>query len=177
MLLKRRNLPYTALLVGVIYVIFAPKEQQMNVFLSGYSYWDNTPPASAAIARPVVHTQAAGTGTYDDPITLAVGHAIHFNRSFMDYPTGTRFYFPRLRKYAIVEDVCGDGRTPQNGPCHIGYKGYDWLDIYVDGSQAGTLTADECMANITGIQPTIVNPKRRYRVHAGPITEGGCQVF
>lgn len=177
MLLKRRNLPYTALLIGAIYLVLAPKEKQIDVFLTGYSYWDNTPRASAAIARPVVHTQAAGTGTYKDPVTLAVGHSIYFNRSFMDFPTGTRFYFPRLRKYAIVEDLCGDGRTPQNGPCHIGYKGHAWLDIYVDGSVAGNQVANDCMADITGIQPAIMNPKAKYRVVAGPITEGGCQLF
>ena len=140
MLLKRRNLPFTILIAAAIYVIVAPKEQQMDVFLTGYSYWDNTPRASAAIARPVVHTQAAGTGTYDDPITLAVGHSIHFDRSFMDFPTGTRFYVPRLRKYAIVEDLCGDGNKPQ-------------------------------------LQAVIVRPKPKYRVQAGPITEGGCVTF
>tara|TARA_R110000787_G_scaffold180356_1_gene292461 strand:- start:168 stop:701 length:534 start_codon:yes stop_codon:yes gene_type:complete len=177
MLLKRRNLPFTILIAAAIYVIVAPKEQQMDVFLTGYSYWDNTPRASAAIARPVVHTQAAGIGTYDDPITLAVGHSIHFDRSFMDFPTGTRFYVPRLRKYAIVEDLCGDGNKPQHGPCHSGYEGYIWLDIYVDGSQAGNQSANECMAKITGLQAVIVRPKPKYRVQAGPITEGGCVTF
>ncbi|WP_254693110.1 hypothetical protein [Sulfitobacter sp. SK011] len=177
MLLKPRNLTLIAVIAASIYVIVSPKERQMNVFLTGYSYWDNTPRASAAIARPVIHAQAAGIGTFEDPITLAVGHSIYFGRSFMDFPTGTRFYFPLLRKYAIVEDLCGDGRTPQNGPCHIGYEGHPWLDIYVDGSEAGNQNANDCMADITGIQPAIVNPKRRYRVHAGPITEGGCQVF
>ena len=177
MLLRKRNLLITALFVAVVYLIWAPKEKQMDVFLTGYSFWDNTPRGSAIIARPVVHTQAAGTGTYADPITLAVGHSIYFNRSFMNFPTGTRFYFPKLRKYAIVEDLCGDGRTPQDGPCHIGYQGHPWLDIYVDGHQSGNQAATECMANITGIQPAIVNPKTRYRVHPGPLTEGGCQVF
>lgn len=177
MLLKRRNLPFTAIIAALIYVIIAPKEQQIDVFLTGYSYWDNTPRASAAIARPVVHTEAAGTGTFEDPITLAVGHSIYFDRSFMDFPTGTRFYIPRLRKYAIVEDLCGDGKKPQHGPCHSGWEGYTWLDIYVDGSKAGNQVANECMAKITGIQPVIVRPKAMYRVQAGPITEGGCEVF
>lgn len=177
MLLKRRNLPFTAVIVGLLYLIISPKEQQMDVFVTGYSYWDNTPRASAAIARPVVHTEAAGIGTYEDPITLAVGHSIYFDRSFMDFPTGTRFYLPRLRKYAIVEDLCGDGNKPQHGPCHSGWEGYPWLDIYVDGSEAGNQVANECMAKITGVQPVIIRPKPRYRVHAGPITEGGCEVF
>ena len=107
----------------------APRE--FRAFLTGYSYWDNTPPGSAAIARPVIHKLAGGTGTYADPITLAVGHRIDRGRQTLDYPAGTRFYFPRIQKYAIVEDVCGDGPTPQNGPCFVGHKGYPWLDIYV----------------------------------------------
>jgi len=99
----------------------------MTVFLTGYSYWDNTPPASAIIGRPVIHHIAAGTGTYDDPVTLAVGWRIDENKVSEDFQPGTRFYIPRLRKYAIVEDLCGDGAKPQSGPCHIGWEGYPWL--------------------------------------------------
>lgn len=53
-------------------VIWMPKERRMTVFLTGYSYWDNTPPASAIIGRPVLHEVAAGVGTYDDPVTLRI---------------------------------------------------------------------------------------------------------
>ena len=91
----------------------ASAEQQFNAFLTGYSYWDNTPRESSQIARPEVHRQAGGSGTYRDPVTLAVGHVKHGGRSVMDFPAGTRFYIPRLQKYAIVEDLCGDGNTPQ----------------------------------------------------------------
>ncbi|CUH88558.1 hypothetical protein PH5382_02494 [Phaeobacter sp. CECT 5382] len=151
-----------------------PSEQSMNVYLTGYSYWDNTPRGSAQIARPVIHRSAGGTGTYDDPVTLAVGHIKTGTRSVMDYPAGTRFYIEKLRKYAIVEDLCGDGNTPQYGPCHSGYQGHDWLDIYVGGRSVGEAHSDRCMYSITGIQNVILNPQRGYEVHPGEISTSTC---
>ena len=64
------------LVLVLLGITWLPKERHMTVFLTGYSYWDNTPPASAIIGRPVIHQFAAGTGTYDDPVTLAVGWRI-----------------------------------------------------------------------------------------------------
>lgn len=149
----------------------------MTVFLTGYSFWDNTPAGSAIIGRPVIHDTAGGTGTYQDPITLAVGWRIWLNWHLEDFEPGTRFYIPRLRKYAVVEDLCGDGLTPQNGPCHTGWKGHIWLDIYVDGSTTDAKTADHCMAQLTGIQLVIIHPRPEYRVAPGRIVEAGCEIF
>lgn len=146
----------------------------MTVFLTGYSYWDNTPRGSARIARPVVHQSAGGTGTYEDPITLAVGHVKRGGQSTMDYPAGTRFYVQNLRKYAIVEDLCGDGDNPQDGPCHSGYQGYEWLDIYVGGRSVGENLSNACMNRITGIQTVILNPQRGYSVLPGEISTSTC---
>ncbi len=152
------------------------QEQVFTAYITGYSYWDNTPRGSVAIARPVIHRGAGGVGTYDDPVTIAVGHTIIGQRQTLDYPAGTRFYLARLQKYAIVEDVCGDGHQPQNGPCHSGHQGNPWLDIYVDGRRAGEAAADSCMRRITGLQQLRINPRRGYPVTAGPITESGCPV-
>lgn len=150
------------------------KGQRFSVYLTGYSFWDNTPPGSAAIARPVIRQRAGGSGTYSDPITIAVGHSFATGRQVLDFPAGTRFYFPALRRYAIVEDVCGDGPTPQYGPCHVGYNGMPWLDIYVDGSDAGQHAANACMNRITGIHEVIVAPSRGLPVVAGALAESGC---
>lgn len=177
MQIKKTCLQVTMALGLMLGAGVAQAEQQFSTFLTGYSYWDNTPRGSTAIARPVLHRGAGGTGTYADPVTLAVGHVKRGGRSIMDFPAGTRFYFPRLRKYAIVEDLCGDGNAPQNGPCHSGYKGYVWLDIYVDGRRAGNAAANQCMRRLTGIQRAIINPKRNYPVEKGAITETGCRVF
>ncbi|MFS4581368.1 hypothetical protein [Phaeobacter sp. C3_T13_0] len=152
-------------------------EVRFEGYLTGYSYWDNTPPGSAAIARPVLRRQAGGTGTFNDPITIAVGHAIRRGRQKLDFPAGTRFYIERLRKYAIVEDVCGDGHQPQNGPCHIGKNGRPWLDIYIGGKQNSVRDTERCMNRLTGMQPIRLNPRRGYPVARGEISASGCQVF
>lgn len=146
-----------------------------RAYVTGYSYWDNTPARSAAIARPVIHRKAGGTGTYSDPVTVAVGHVKRGGRSKMDFPAGTRFYFPDLQKYGIVEDLCGDGHSPQNGPCHSGYRGYAWLDIYVGGKHVSAATADRCMRSITGLQPVILNPSPGLPVHVGEIAMSNCR--
>ena len=150
------------------------KGQKFSVYLTGYSYWDNTPPGSAAIAKPVIRDRAGGSGTYHDPITIAVGHSFATGRQELDFPAGTRFYFPALRRYAIVEDVCGDGPTPQYGPCHIGRNGLPWVDIYVDGRRAGQGAANACMRQITGVHQVIVAPPQDYPVVVGALTESGC---
>jgi len=152
-------------------------EVRFEAYVTGYSYWDNTPPGSAAIAHPVIHRSAGGTGTYDDPITLAVGHRIDGSRRSIDYPVGTRFYLEGLRKYAIVEDLCGDGSRPQDGPCHSGHQGRPWLDIYVDGAQSPRSASNACMARLTRFHDVIQNPAPDYPVVAGALTESGCQVF
>jgi hypothetical protein len=151
--------------------------EQFDIYLTGYTYWDNTPPGSAAIARPVLRKKAGGTGTWKSPITIAVGHRIENGRQTLDYPEGTRFYLPRLRKYAIVEDVCGDGPTPQAGPCHSGYMGLPWLDIWIGGKSLSPEDADACARRITAVQPIILNPPRDLPVQKGEIATTGCIVF
>ncbi|MDU8929826.1 hypothetical protein RXV86_20765 [Alisedimentitalea sp. MJ-SS2] len=164
--------------VGVTPVRTAPNRAvPMQIYLTGYSYWDNTPRGSARIARPVIHRQAGGTGTYNDPITVAVGHSKRGGRSRMDFPAGTRFYFPRIQKYGIVEDLCGDGPRPQNGPCHSGYSGLPWLDIYVGGRSVSARQADRCMASITGVQAAVINPARGMPVQAGEISLSTCRAI
>ena len=152
-------------------------ETAFNIYLTGYSYWDNTPPGSAEISKPVIHRKAGGKGTYSDPITIAVGHVIIGSRQTLDFKAGTRFYIPNLRKYVIVEDVCGDGHRPQDGPCHTGRNGLPWLDIYVDGRRSASGEATQCARRITSVQKIIMNPSRDYPVVSGPLTESGCQVF
>lgn len=157
--------------------VTGPREQRITAYLTGYSYWDNTPPGSAAIARPVIHRRAGGTGTYENPVTIAVGHRIDGRRQTLDYPEGTRFYVERLRKYAIVEDVCGDGNNPQDGPCHSGYKGHPWLDIYIGGARQTRTETNACAYRITALQDIVINPRPGYPVSSGEITAAGCEVF
>lgn len=154
-----------------------------NTYTTGYGYPDNTPKNSAAIALPVLHTTAGGTGTFADPITIAVGHVISGGKDTPDFPAGTKFYIPNVRAYFIVEDLCGDGNTPQNGPCHNLTAKNDsapagaklWLDMWVGGvgqTSKGTIACEE---QLTDLHTVIENPAPNYAVVAGQLYTGTCR--
>jgi hypothetical protein len=135
--------------------------QVTKAYLTGYSYFDNSPPGSADISHPVLHNVAGGTGTYSDPITLAVGHSLTGGRDVLDWRSGTRFYVPNLRRYFIVEDTCGDGSHPQAGPCHVGYPAAatTWLDLWIGGKGGTNSGSNACMDAITGVWSVVINPQ------------------
>ena len=148
-----------------------------TAFVTGYSWFDNTPVGSAAISHPVLHRRAGGNGTYANPITVAVGHSLATGRDVLDYRAGTRFYVPHLRRYFIVEDTCGDGPTPQKLPCHTVTGAPSgttkWIDVYVGGGPTSTAgAAAACASKITGLRTMIVNPRPTYVVVKGPILNG-----
>ncbi|GGT14990.1 MULTISPECIES: cysteine/serine endopeptidase inhibitor [Streptomyces] len=145
-----------------------------NAFTTGYTWFDNTPRGSAQISHPVVHDEAGGTGTWEDPITLAVGHVNEGGKDTLDYPAGTRFYFPKVRRYFIVEDACGDGGSPQDGPCHnldsAPEGATTWLDMYVGGGSGDSESAaDECLGKVTGLTTVIQDPADDLPVVEGPL--------
>jgi hypothetical protein len=151
--------------------------QTIHAYITGYSWFDNTPPGSSGISNPVLHQVAAGSGTYADPTTVAVGHSIINGRDILDWPAGTRFYIPNLRRYFMAEDTCGDGGTPQNGPCHTGYPSgaSTWLDVWVGGQGGTSGGANSCMDAITRVSTVVVNPAPGYAVVAGDIYgPAGC---
>jgi hypothetical protein len=149
------------------------REARFTAYLTGYGHHDNTP-AGARISDAHMHTVAGGRGTYQDPITLAVGHSILNGRDILDIAAGTRFYVPNLRKYFIVEDTCGDGDTPQDGPCHAGFEGFVWLDLWVGGEIATPAELMACEEAITGKRLVIQNPAANYAVAEGPIMDNKC---
>lgn len=150
------------------------QEVRFIAYTTGYSWYDNTPAGSAEISNPVIHQFAGGSGTYADPITVAVGHSIAGNKDTLDYAAGTRFYIPNLKRYFIVEDTCGDGNSPQNGPCHTGYQGHVWLDVYV-GKGSSKSASDQCMDAITETHLVIQNPGSGYPVSTGDIAANCTQ--
>lgn len=156
-------------------VVSSKNEHRFTAYVTGYSYWDNTPPGSTAIARPVVHRRAGGTGTYNDPITIAVGHSLAGGRQTLDFPAGTRFYIEGLRKYAIVEDVCGDGPNPQATGCARGKQGRPWLDLYIGGAKSNARAATACAEAITKFHTIVINPGRAYPVLPGEVMESNCR--
>lgn len=155
-------------------------EVYWNAYTTGYTYWDNTPPGSADIAFPVIHQKAGGTGTFADPITIAVGHSISGGKDTPDFAAGTKFYIPNVQRYFIVEDACGDGNKPQNGPCHVGYpKGTNvWLDMWLGGASLSKSAANACAEKLTdsnGVMHTAIqNPAANYKVTTGEVSASGC---
>jgi hypothetical protein len=92
----------------------------------------------------------------------------------MDFAAGTRFYLENLKRYAVVEDLCGDGPTPERGPCHIGYLNHPWIDIYIGAQSLNEVKATSCANKITGLQPVIMNPADNLPVSAGEIALTAC---
>lgn len=133
-----------------------PAGQEMTGYITGYSMQDNDPQWSKSIAYaksygyPTIHEEASGTGTYDDPVTLAAKAGAY-------YP-GTRFYLPHVDRYFMIEDSCASCDRPE------------WLDMYIGGNQGDSVKAmDECMASLTGNHKFILDPPRGLPVVSGPI--------
>jgi hypothetical protein len=152
--------------------------RDLTAYVTGYDYWDNTPPGSPVISNPVIHKVAGGSGTWQDPTTVAVGHSIINGQDILDWPAGTRFYIPNLRRYFLVEDTCGDGPDPQDEPCHdlstAPQGAQTWLDVWVDGSQMSQSAANNCEGEITQLQLVIENPAADYAVAPGSIAGSSC---
>ncbi len=115
----------------------AAASSRTDVFVTSYTWFDNTPSGAAVISHTVLHKAAGGTGTYADPVTIAVGHSWKTGQDVLDIPSGTRIYLPDVRRYFIVEDTCGDGPKPEEGPCPTGAEKYGdaalWIDMWIGG--------------------------------------------
>lgn len=167
-----------------------------TAYTTAVGYGDNTPPSNN-ISNPVIHQTAGGTGTYSDPVTLAVGHSLATGIDVLDYPAGTRFYAPNVQKYFIAEDTCGDGPAPQNIGCHklFGTANHNdapdgatvWVDLWVGGRSTDVYAVGSplynCESAVTSsntgdLHTLIVNPANNYKVTTGDIFQsstGACQ--
>jgi hypothetical protein len=128
-----------------------------TMYLTGYSVYDNDPPGSKDIAypRPDVpgnHLYAGGSGSFSNPVTLAVGLV----NGVPQFKPGTKLYIPIIQKYVRVEDSCAD--------CGKGYNGHKWIDVWVNGETSTSASADACMNKITGLHKVVVNPPNGYKL-------------
>lgn len=137
-----------------------------NSYVTGYTWWDNNPPGSAEVCCPVIHQQAGGSGTFADPITVAVDYAGSTGTT-MQFAPGTKFYIPNLRAYFIVEDRTGEHQA-DNTNQHNGSNPH--LDVWADGRTSTASNADTCVRSFTNTGLlTIENPASNYRVIVGPL--------
>lgn len=151
-----------------------------DVFVTAYTWFDNTPPGSSAISHPVRHKEAGGAGTYADPVTIAVGHSRKTGQDVLDVPAGTLIYLPDVRRYFVVEDTCGDGPRPEEGPCHTGAEKFGkatlWLDIWIGGKEETPSFVKNCTRKATGVRTAIFSPRDDHPVAPGHgvIHDGNC---
>jgi hypothetical protein len=127
----------------------------VSAYVTGYTWYDNDPPGGA-IANPVIHRTAGGTGTYADPITLAVAEGA--------FPPGVRMYIPDLQRYFIVEDTCAacGGRSL-------------WIDMWLDGRAGSVAAAQTCAERLTRQYSVVVNAGPGRIVNAGSLfARKGC---
>lgn len=129
--------------------------------VTGFAAGDNDPPGGA-IAYPGSaprHGTANGTGTYDNPVTLASDPRW--------LSAGTRVYIPYLKKYFVMEDLCGACQSDWSG----GKRRVDvWIGYYTGSSAAA------CESAITRSSATIVvGPASGLTVDTTPILgSSGC---
>ena len=135
--------------------------KKITIDLTGYSFQDNTPPGSAEVSNPIVHHEAGGTGTFSDPITVAVPDDDQFG-------PGTKFYVPKVKRYVIIEDT-GASSASESSDEH--------LDMWSDGEGASEDEVNDCMSQFTGTTTAEVKPPPGRPVLAGPIySKGVCRL-
>ena len=133
----------------------APAPTTLRAYVTGYGWPDNDPPGTIT-SGPRGH--AGGSGTYADPITLAVGYV----GERPDIPYRTRFYVPNVRRYFVVEDTCAE--------CHRHPAGVNvWVDMWVGGNGRDNAAVLRCEDALTGDHKIVRNPKRGLPVVAGPL--------
>jgi hypothetical protein len=137
-----------------------PAGRPFSTEITFYSAYDNDPPGSRAIAHPNArHSQAGGTGTYADPLTLA--------SDTREIALGTIVYVPFVKKYFVMEDDCaqcisdwGSGKIPH-------------LDLFMPNGNDDNVTA--CQEKLTpGGRVTVeLNPPAGRAVSSNPLYSGG----
>ena len=91
-----------------------------KVEITYYGSYDNDPAGSTDIAHPVIHDEAGGTGTYDDPLTFASPAGSG------PYSWGQIIYVPSVQKYFIREDECATSWTAPDGCGPVSH-----VDLYI----------------------------------------------
>ncbi|WP_461187433.1 hypothetical protein [Arthrobacter sp. Z4-13] len=151
-----------------------------TAYTAAYTWYDNTAADSDAISHGGPHTADGGTGTYEDPITIAV-ESLATGQDVLDFPAGTRIYLPDVRRYFIVEDICGHGRDREGGPCHQGADDHRtnstvWIGMWIGGESVDADAANACANRVTNVGTAVFHPASNYAVApgAGVLHDGKC---
>lgn len=126
----------------------------VQAYVTFYGWYDNTPPGCATAYSGC----AGGTGTYNDPITLASARA--------ELPVGTIVYYPIVQKYFVMGDSCQEcgldwrGHGPNGGP-HLYH-----VDLWLGGENGNAFDVINCESALTqgtlsggpGLTSLVINP-------------------
>jgi hypothetical protein len=141
----------------------APKTVKATITFYGWP--DNSPPGNA-IAHPVIHQVASGSGTYCNPTTFATERA-----NDATIPYGTKIYVTAIKQYFVREDLCAASGPPTGSGSNGCYK--LWFDLWIGGNARSNVPAVvRCERKLTPGTKTdvIVNPPANLPVaHPGPI--------
>ena len=129
-----------------------------NVIITFYAAHDNDPPGTTAVAHPDIQAEAGGTGTYDDPLTLAARSDVS-----KIFTPGTKVYVPFLEKYFVRSDDCGVSSFAPDG-CET------QIDLYM-GNPSGKKAVLDCEDMLTpdSKQTVIVDPPGNLPVSEQPL--------
>jgi hypothetical protein len=143
----------------------APAGRSWSTSVTFYGAGDNDPPGSSAIAHPNArHSEAGGTGTFADPVSLA--------SDVREIAVGTIVYYPSLKKYFVMEDDCatcieewGDSKFPH-------------IDLWTGDFSGSAFTACQHALTPGGLVEVEVGPPAGRPVDTRPLytASGGCLV-
>ncbi|MBV8602059.1 MAG: hypothetical protein JO359_10895 [Candidatus Eremiobacteraeota bacterium] len=143
------------------------KPRNVTATITFYGWPDNTPPGNA-IAHPVIHNVASGSGTWCNPTTFATEPTVAENKLI---PYGIKIYVPFLKQYFVREDDC----TPSGPSTGSGNNGCYrvWFDLWIGGDGKSNVNAlVNCELSMTppAKVQVILYPKATMPVaHPGPI--------
>jgi hypothetical protein len=133
--------------------------RHLKIWATYYGWYTNTPPGcTTAYLTGCAH----GTGTYQDPITLASDPK--------EFPPGTIFYYPTVKKYFEMGDYCTTCVTAWK-TTHLRQ-----VDLWIGGQGGTEFAAINCEDALTQYSSTgpvltafLVNPPSRLPVSKEPL--------
>jgi hypothetical protein len=138
-----------------------PAGPNRTFYVTFYGARDNTPSGSRDIAYPSVHSQAGGTGAYQDPITFATDRD--------ELRPGTVIYYPYVKRYFVMEDDCTECDADWTGHGPNGGPRFPHLDLWAGSSVSPGIVDCEDSLTRNGQVSVVVDPPATLPVSAGPL--------
>lgn len=153
----------------------SPGQIVTTVYTAAHS-WAGASAGGTAAGDSRAPQSGKGTGTYEDPITIAVSS---HPASGQAIPAGTRIYLPDLRRYFIAGDACTDDGDAEDNQCRQGdpvSTSTIRMDIRIGGEDVSDAAAEACSRQVADIGTAVLNPAGNYVVApgAGVMHDGKC---